>query len=79
MSPIPVAVATKFHPTHGVGPTANPLYKTPLRVNYPGFVGKEFMSESSEVSSDLDGHTLSCSLELMSDMEGMVNVTLLRA
>jgi hypothetical protein len=38
---------------------------TPLRV---GFMDKEFMSDSSEVRSDLDGHTLSCSLELMSDI-----------
>lgn len=62
--------------------STNPLYRAPLRVGFQGErdLGADgLMSESSSlvegcggklVESDLEGHTLSCSLELMSDLEG---------
>ena len=69
-----VAAAEKFHPTHGKGPrkktNPNPLNKTPPRMKYAGFMGTDLLSGSSGTGSDLDGHTLSCSLELMSDFDG---------
>ena len=70
-SPIGVSAAAKFHPTRDVvKPKTNPLYRTLPGVKYAGLVGRELMSDSSEMDSDLDGHTLSGSLGLLSDIEG---------
>lgn len=66
----------KLHPLHGGRKkgSINPLYTPPLRTTAleRDFSEKDLESESLSglEGTELDGHTLSCSLELLSDLEG---------
>lgn len=76
ISPIRASTTRKLHPLHGGRKkgSINPLYTPPLRTTAleRDFSEKDLESESLSglEGTELDGHTLSCSLELLSDLEG---------
>ena len=83
-----ITTATKPLPLHTAKVGINPLHQSSPRVLFRGkgkgkFVAEDFLLESEagkmaglgeDEGSDLDDHTLSCGVELMSDFSGKVKV-----